>query len=314
MRHARIARRYSDGDPIAEIAKTEGVDRKTVRNVARRAGLPLRRPPRAERNSRIVRDYEAGSRVGEIAMREGVRPSYVSGLLTKAGISRRPDRRRYPLDENAFDHLDPIGWWLVGLLAADGSINPTEHRISLAQRYEDRGVLEAFLEYVGSLGRPLTEIRGREGGWSKPDALYLEARVYSAHMCEVLSRHGIVPGKTRSMRFGPEAAVEPAVWLGLLDGDGSILVKPPCGETRIDFFGAAPAMDQCAEFWGALLRFRGRRRPTVIQHARHLFKVSLYSQNAVQAARVLLDSTPTSMARKRHKLEQIARRPTPSEN
>jgi hypothetical protein len=36
----------------------------------------------------------------------------------------------------------------------------------------------------------------------------------------VVVSHGVTATKTKSLKFSPDAAEQPAVWLGLLDGDG----------------------------------------------------------------------------------------------
>lgn len=316
-RHARIVKRYTDGDPIEEIASDEDVDRKTVRNVARGAGLPLRNPRRSERNARIVSGYQEGRRVKELAESEGCSSSYVSHLLSEAGVPRRPDRRLYPIDETAFDDPDPTGWWLIGLLAADGCVNERRHMISLSQRGEDKDVLEAFLRYVGSGGRPLTELRFRGGGgWHRPDGRYFEARVFSKRLCEAVGRHGVVPRKSRTLKLSDEAASNAEVWLGLLDGDGSLGVAMQRGRPRIDFFGTRAVMEQCSGFWGSKLTLTTGRNPAVSSHVGGLWKVSVHGANAARAARLMLSTSPVSMKRKRRSLEAIARadRPTSVED
>jgi hypothetical protein len=308
-RHRRIAERYARGDPLKQIACEEGVDRKTVRNVARRANLPLRHPPRTERNARIVRRYEKGEPVVQIARSEGVRSSYVSHLARKAGLPARPsNQRRYPINERVFDEPDAVGWWLIGLLAADGSVS-SRGCVSLSQRQADIDVLHAFLSYVGSPDRPLTELRHRNGlpAWSRAGSRYFEARVFSRAICDALARHGIVPRKSKTLVLSKTAAKEPAVWLGLLDGDGCAGLKYHHGTPRIDFFGTRAVMEQCAGFWHPRLSLQTGRAPTVHRHAGGLSVVRIYGSNAARAAGIMLQACPVSLARKRRVLEAIAR-------
>lgn len=242
QRHERIARRYAQGDLIAEIAVDEGVCEKTVRNVARARGLALRRRDQAERNALIVRRYERGNPVTRIAHDAGVARPYVRDVAARAGLPARTGwQRRYPIDETAFDAPTPIGWWLIGLLAADGCVFEAEHRVSLVQRGEDADVLHAFLHHVGAPDRPLTEIRcdGSKATWSRPGALYLEARVFSKRICAALGKHGVTPRKSRTLKFSGQAADQPAVWLGLLDGDGAVGARLNHAPPRITFYGTA---------------------------------------------------------------------------
>ena len=312
LRHTRIAARYAAGDPVAQIAREEGVCVKTVRNVARRQGLPSRRPDVRSRNSRIARRYASGELIATIAEDEGVHPSYVGAVGKRAGVApRRNWRRRYPVNEAAFDHPTPIGWWLIGLLAADGSVitdgSPVPNRITLCQRSADSDVLRKFLEYVGSPNRPLVELRlspaAAARAWPRSPAK--EARVYSKRMCEALARHGVVPNKTRSLVLSEEAAGQTAVWLGLLDGDGSVGLYRPT--PRIDFFGTPKLMIQCSQFWRTTLNLQeGHPRPQ--RHRGGLAKVSLYATNAARAAQLMLEATPVSMNRKRRHLKRLIAR------
>ncbi len=74
LRHELIAELYREGLPVAGIAQRAGVCIKTVRNVARRAGLPPRNPSQPERDGEILARYVAGEPVGSIAADCGVRP------------------------------------------------------------------------------------------------------------------------------------------------------------------------------------------------------------------------------------------------
>jgi hypothetical protein len=145
------------------IAEDFGIDRKTVYNVARRAGLPNRHVFDPERTKRILAADEAGVPITQIAETEGVHRTYVRDVAKRAGLPPREGwARMYPLDETAFEEPTPVDWWLVGLLAADGCVR-TGNLISLAQSERDADVLREFLEYVGCPDRPLTELKLSSG-------------------------------------------------------------------------------------------------------------------------------------------------------
>ncbi|HEY3191616.1 MAG TPA: helix-turn-helix domain-containing protein, partial [Solirubrobacterales bacterium] len=159
-RWQEIIRRYEAGEEMKSIAEDLGVDRKTVYNVARRAGLPNRHRFDPDRTARILREYEARTPVHEIATTENVHRAFVSHVARKAGLPPRPTwRRRYPLNERAFDNPTPVGWWLIGLLAADGHIGSGDNLVALTQSAKDADVLHAFYEYLGCPERPFTELR-----------------------------------------------------------------------------------------------------------------------------------------------------------
>jgi hypothetical protein len=303
-----IIRRYEAGEEMKAIAEDLGIDRKTVYNVARRAGLPNRHIFDAARTERILEAYEAGRPVGEIASAEGVHRTYVRNVADRAGLPPREGwARKYPIDETAFDKPTEIGWWLVGVLAADGCVR-TGNLISLPQSDRDADVLRAFLAYVGCPDRPLADLklsrRAASRSWRRSPAW--EARVWSRHMKEVLASYGITATKTKNLKFSAEAARQPAVWLGLLDGDGWVSEKGQRGRPVIAFYGTPSSMRQCSTFWGKRLTFQHRASPAVLNHRAGLKAVRLHGRNATRAAEILLRSSPTSLQRKRRTLEAIA--------
>jgi hypothetical protein len=245
----------------------------------------------------------SGEPIKEIAIDEGVQASVVRKLARRAGIPARP-RRRYPIDETVFDHPTELGWWLIGLIAADGCIDASQHRVSLSQRVLDQDVLLALYEFVGSPNRPLTVIRTKSE-WSSGGE-YREARIFSRRICAALEKHGVGPRKTRSLRFSTEAASQAAVWLGLFDGDGSAGATLNHGIPRIDFVGTPQVMKQCSAFWSIRISLQTRRPPSLVAHGGGLSKVAIYGSNAAVAARILLKASPVSLQRKRRTLEQIA--------
>lgn len=84
--------------PLAELARTHGVHRMTVRSVLEAEGLWTKpegfgRIPNAERGKteedRIVEDYKAGQWIPDIAARRRKHPSEVRDLLIKRGVRLR---------------------------------------------------------------------------------------------------------------------------------------------------------------------------------------------------------------------------------
>jgi hypothetical protein len=229
-------------------------------------------------------------------------------VAARAGVPPRAGwQRRYPINEHAFDRPTPVGWWLVGLLAADGSINEGDHRISLCQTIEDADVLRAFYAYVGCPDRPLTMLNLSDAARRRqlPRRPAAEARVFSKRIVRALSRHGVVARKTAKLELGHEAAREPAVWLGLLDGDGSVGIYREGRQPRVRFSGTRRLMEQCEEFWHGRLQIVGPR-PTATPHRKGIWQFSLCSEKARRAAEILLLSSPISQLRKRALLTEIA--------
>jgi hypothetical protein len=306
--HEYITALYREGVPVAEIACRADVCVKTVRNVARRAGVPPRIVRQPERDAAIVERYEAGEPVAGIAAAHGVRPSRVRLVAARAGLPPRHGwQRSYPIDEHVFDRPDAVGWWLVGLLAADGSVHEPENRISLCQTVDDADVLHAFYAHVGCPERPLTMLNLSDSARRRalPRRPAAEARVFSKHMVEALRRYGVVARKSKTLELSPDAARQPAVWLGLLDGDGSAGIYRSGRDPRVRFSGTRRLMEQCEQFWRHTLGFRGPR-PAATPHCKDLWQFTLYGPKARSAAPILLASSPTSLRRKRELLAEIA--------
>jgi hypothetical protein len=308
--HETIERLYRAGLPVAAIAHETSVCMKTVRNVARRAGLPPRHPTQPRRDRAVIERYVAGDRVADIAAEHGISTSRVRRIAARAGVPPRSEwRRRYPIDETAFRQPSAIGWWLIGLLAADGSVHAAEQRVSLCQTMEDADVLHAFYEYVGCPGRPITMLNLSEAVRTRqlPRRPAGEARIFSKHIVAALATHGVVPRKSATMKLGAEASRQCAVWLGLLDGDGSVGIYREGRAPKLAYFGTRALMNQCEEFWRRELPFEGAR-PAAIPHSKGLWTFTLWGTKATLAARLLLAATPTSMRRKRALLVEIAER------
>jgi hypothetical protein len=293
---------------VREIAERAGVCVKTVRNVARRAGLPPRNPPQPDRDAEILRRYRAGDPVAAIASQQGVGQSRVRAVAARAGVPPRQGwQRRYPIREDAFDRPTKTGWWLIGMLAADGSINESEHRISLCQTLDDADVLYAFYDYVGCPDRPLTMLNLSKAARQRqlPRRPAAEARVFSKRIVAALERHGVAPRKTATLELSSEAAQQPAVWLGLLDGDGSVDIYRQGTLTRVRFYGTKRLMEQCESFWRQVLSYHSPR-PRATAHIKGLWQFALQGEKARRASQVLLAASPTSLRRKRELLAEIA--------
>ena len=272
--------------------------------------MPPRNAPAPERDRNVARRYARGDRVHAIAATYSISTAAVRRIAARSGLPPRKEwRRLYPLDESAFDRPTNTGWWLIGLLAADGSICTTEDRVSLCQATKDIDVLHAFYQYVGCPDRPVTMLRLSQEAAERqlPRGPAAEARIHSARIVRALARHGVVPRKTASLVLSQEASAQAATWLGVLDGDGSVGIYRHGREGRIRFYGTKALICQCEAFWREQLGFPGAG-PAPRPHRSGLWCFSLTYAKARAAARILLASSPESMRRKRALLTQIAGR------
>ena len=146
----------------------------------------------------------------------------VRGFLPTTG---RP--RRYPLRDDAFSGpLTPMMAYLLGLLAADGSVyfnrRCTIPRIALAVKWADRCLVEMLCAFLET---PSARI---SSGWRHDqfgnEFQVAKVEVCSAQLADDLARYGVIAGKTHRLCF--PTMLPPALmshWLrGFWDGDGSM--------------------------------------------------------------------------------------------
>jgi hypothetical protein len=174
---------------------------------------------------------------------------------------------------------------------------------------KDVDVLHAFYEHLGCPERPLTMLNLSDEARARhyPRRPAAEARVFSSRLVKALARHGVVPQETASLRLGEAASRRAAVWLGILDGDGSVGIYRGGRQPRLAFAGTEALMAQCERFWRKQLGIDGPQ-PSAKPHVKGIWTFHLYCAKAEAAAHVLLRASPISMQRKRALLAQIAGR------
>ena len=244
----------------------------------------------------------------ELARESGWHRDTIRRALRGSDVRMRGHQqgRKWHVDHDAFSEpLSGEAWYWIGMLAADGCVlGPT---IELTQT--DKALLQRFLVFLNVADAPIRSHVVHQNVRS--------VRVRSARLASELAKHGIVERKSLSLRVSDEAAKEPAFWLGELDGDGCAEVAVAGGAPRISFLGSRALMDQCAEFIAREVVLRRPRaecrrwkRPRVRRHAPHsdrLWQVTVKGHTARELALVLLRSHHSSLARKRARLEAIAR-------
>jgi hypothetical protein len=107
------------------------------------------------------------------------------------------------------------------------------------------------------------------------------------------------------MKLSREASRKASVWLGVLDGDGSVGIYRNGRMPRIAFAGTQALMDQCETFWRASLGLTDPV-PAARPHRKGIWTFNLHGPKAAAAAKVLLASSPISMLRKRALLVELA--------
>lgn len=210
------------------------------------------------------------------------------------------------IDHRAFARPAAQAWYWMGFLAADGCVTDRA-AIQLRLAGRDRGHLEALREFVGAgrMGSDSGRISGphRDGS----SCLTFVSQLIAAD----LWRHArIAPRKTLVYTPGPRAATQPAFWLGMLDGDGTVYWHrdrrwSAPARPELIWTGTREAMTAAAAFWQEHLDGHRVGPPRPVTKGA-LWELRLAAQASAVAAPVLLDACDYSLARKRTALHKVA--------
>jgi hypothetical protein len=294
-RDRTVTTMWARGDSVREIAAVVERHPSWVSVRAAKLGLAPRSPrvTPAER-AKWCAEYRRGFTVDAIATAAGRHRDTVRKALEEEGVTTVNRARKWPVHAAAFSEpLNAEAWYWIGFLAADGYVRRSA--VSLGLEPKCAAALRRFLAFVGSPDRPLyVTAKGRQ----------LSATVHSAAIVADLARHGVVPRKTYSLCISREAAAEPAFWLGLLDGDGSVVISRD-GVPTIHLVGTRSVMEDAATFFAAVGMVK---RPSVHRAARGgvLWTVRASGHSARELARCLLAAHHESLEPKRRRLETAA--------
>lgn len=292
-REEHLTSLWLEGITVREIAASIGLSPGAICRHAQRLGLPRRsRPLTALDLDRFCSLYEEGLTIAKVASRTGFHRATVRNGLVGRGIAIEDRTRKWPVQHDAFGGpVTQEGWYWIGMLAADGCVQGPS--ISLIQHTSRAAMLERFLDFVGSSGRPFRSTNGGDGS---------VADVSSPKMAADLARHGVVPRKSLVMEASPEAAAEPMFWLGVFDGDGCCTISR-AGVPTIGIVGTRVLMTQFAEF---LYGIFGDHRPAVgsVGRTGTLADVRVSGDHARRLAEHWLSRSNISLEQKRQRLER----------
>lgn len=144
----------------------------------------------------------------------------LSKQFKKLGIQLNIDEngkypRQYFVNDNYFDIMDWEQYWLLGLLASDGSIEK-DHYVTLSQSGEDGLQL---IKYVNNILQNECPIRERKTKYKIAYGLYFS----SPKITNILKKYNIIKNKTYNFKF-PNIPNEflKAFLIGYIQGDGCI--------------------------------------------------------------------------------------------
>lgn len=124
--------------------------------------------------------------------------------------------RKYSINDSFFDRCGSLQYWLLGLLAADGSIVAPRY-VTLSQSGEHG--LE-LIRYINRILRNTAPVRSRKTKRQDAHSLYFCSEAITV----ALRKYNIIPKKTQSYTF-PESVTEEFIRefiRGYFEGDGSL--------------------------------------------------------------------------------------------
>ena len=241
----------------------------------------------------IISGYLSGISTEKLAPIHGISPSSIIAVLKAAGVPRRDRyeaRMVYPVRNEAFARLTPEASYWVGFLMADGCVLD-ESKVVINLQRSDVGHLEKLRRFIGSEDRPIHHIASVKA---------CQLKFHSRRIVSDLARYGVVPRKSLSAVSSGEAWKQPAFWLGVMDGDGTIDLAGKRRHIRVRLCGSVELMNQFSSFLQDNVSGRnGRLRPEPWLRSESFAVVSIGGARALNFLRLAYGSSPVSLDRKR---------------
>ena len=171
----------------------------------------------------------------EIAVKLGVSERAFARVLKEENINTRL-KNRYTLNEGYFSDIDTERKaYFLGLLCADGYVGD-EHFNNISLSMKDKHIIYEFKDEIGFTGD--IRIPVKNGGFESKSKLYC-INFSSKKMCDDLRRLGVYTKKSLTFDSIPDIPKHLIRHFvrGYFDGDGSITVELPNGNSQINFLG-----------------------------------------------------------------------------
>lgn len=187
--------------------------------------MPNNRRFSDKQEAEILSLYLSGATSTSIAKQYKTRSSQIRRAISRQNgqmRTRTEYRRKYLVDESAFDILTPESAYWIGFLMADGCVtdsrgNECSPLLVLGLADKDRGHIASFREFLKST-HPITN-GPVSSGTGLPSARICIA---SKRLVAALSVFGIVPRKSLTATVPTILLQNRDFWRGVVDGDGTI--------------------------------------------------------------------------------------------
>jgi hypothetical protein len=259
----------------------------------------------AEQKAEVESLYISGVSSVLIAEKFGISHQAIRGILSRRNVVIRDASaciRRLPLDETAFSRITNDSAYWIGFLMADGSVVGNEVGVALSQN--DLPHLISFREFMKS-EHAITPVQSttRGGYTNKPTFRY---SFKSRRIVDDLSKHGVIPNKSKSAVASAELAKNSHFWRGVIDGDGSIDLPrtlPRYAGPVVRLVGSEMLLNQFSELVRTISpRWRGSVRPH-----KSIFALSVSGEMAIEVLGVLYRDAAFALPRKENAARNILR-------
>lgn len=243
--------KYQQGISQSKLEKEFGISRSVISRILRENNVKVRDVKEANTTKipdnvqdQIVYNYTIlGQGLQTAGKSFGYSQKTVETLLKNRGVKLRTYieakdvQRKYHVDDNFFKRQSSDMAYILGFLAADGSISSKENGIFLELHQQDEEILKKIVSTV-QLDRPLTYRINNSG------TPCVKMSVWSSSWKKDLAVYGITPNKTFTLQ--PPVFLESCYNIdfirGYFDGDGTIVVRPEKQQAEVNITGVSKNM------------------------------------------------------------------------
>lgn len=246
----------------------------------------------------IVDLYKQGKGILEIGKIFNSNTTTIIGILHRHNIIMR-GHRKLSLNQSSFSSVTPDSSYWIGFLMADGCVY--HDRVAIGLAGTDVSHILKFKKFLGS-GHKINELEPQKIGksnYTSKGVFRLEVR--SKQLVFDLARFGVVSGKTKRATI-KELEDSPHFWRGMIDGDGSILIRDK-KYPQIGLIGSEIICNQFLDF--AKRIYHGKIR-SIIGKTGNIYRIRLNGKAAISIIDVLYGNLDvTALDRKMEKAQEI---------
>ena len=318
QQEADAARAYDAGGTLEQLSARFGVSVHCLCDALDRQGRKRRTRRRLsdDEEAAVARAYLGGESQVSLAARHGCSQHAIHDALARQGAARRSLSeacRVYPVDEAAFDGpLTDERAYFVGLMMSDGWLSRGDRcspAVCLELQEGDAWLVERFREFLKA-GHPV--IRGTRRAKLPGGRVVLQRfagiKVRSARLVESLGRYGVGFDKSYTARARGGVETLPAFWRGVIDGDGTLAVRPDKSafgsNAALSLVGSESLLAQFLAYVKTVVAdFAGRPRR---DHRGQCWGLEITGMGAVLVAGGLYDGAAVALPRKQALAADVA--------